>query len=135
MKNKRKYLMLLPLLIFGLGSCGSKTNDENKGANEDTSIAHVEEKKRYNIALTLENYTKYIEIRYMFGESSTSYYFQGALSYAFYDNVIIKAHSSSNGDYSIKLSVGSYASYYSISTRFSETPSIIGIEGNVIYWI
>lgn len=135
MKNKRKFFTLISLLVVSLSSCGSKTN-ESEDVRQEASVAQTEQMKKYNIVLTLDNYRTYIDQRYIATESYTSYYFQGSLSYAFYDNVVIRANNpnSGGGDYDIHLSAGGYGRFWS-SSRYTTEHKVIGITGNVIYWI
>ena len=129
---------------FTLVSCGSEsntTNTQNIVNNSDDIKEKTEEKQKYVIELNMDNYAKYIDVKSLpVGTGSSIYfivYFQGSLTYAYYDNVVITSHYSKTGqegyDTEIALSTGGYARWYSSGGNGSY--EIKGINGKVIYWI
>ena len=61
-------------------------------ATKTTTNNSVEEKEKYVVTLTKDNWEKYITIEEVPYESSVTthyHYFRGALAYAYYDNVIV----------------------------------------------
>ena len=148
MIKKTKFLgaLLIAACAFVLCSCGSSSNSSEKQNivnNNDNINDKAEEKQKYVIELNLNNYLKYIDKRFIpIGSGSTgyiTYYFQGSLSYAYYDNVVITSHFRSNKtgyeetDNEISLSTGGYAVWY--SSGANGLYSITAVSGKVIYWI
>ena len=94
--------------------------------------------EKHTVSITLENYSKYIEVSTSSVSEQTSYYFTGCLSYAFYDISFTLSYSSSryaltsteteivtcnaagNGTF---LGGGKYGA------------EIVSATGTVIYWI
>ena len=134
-KLKLAGALLAVAVAFCLASCGSNSSANNQPVVNSTDNINdkAEEKQKYVIELNMDNYLKYIDIKVMPESSSYNYYFQGSLSYAYYDNVVIK-YTRDSTDYEVNLSVGGYARYYSTS-RYAGTPSITSVSGKVIYWI
>ena len=122
-------------LFSCLISCGNNSVDSKLNNN---SIASVETMHKYNVQLNMNNYRTYIDIRSTtvdFSTSSNTYYvFDGALSYAYYDNVVINY--TINGETKeVKLSAGGFGNYYVSNSRVTTTAEITGISGSVIYWL
>jgi hypothetical protein len=119
------------LFLFCLTSCVS-TGDLM--GNNPTSNSTVETMKKHTVRLTMDNYQTYIEIRGISGESATTFNFEGALSYAYYDNVVI-SYKVNGEPRETKLNAGGYGRYYSSLRMASSTAEIIGVSGSVIYWM
>ena len=144
---KRKLKLAGALLAVAgalcLASCGSNSSANNQPVVNSTDDINekVETKQKYVIELNMENYQKYIDIRFIPSNNGSSshfnYYFQGSLSYAYYDNVVITSHYSRTGyeetDTEISLTTGGYARWY--STGGYGTTTLTGVRGKVIYWI
>lgn len=87
-KLLKTFLALIALLSTGtLSSCG---NDSVQLA-EETNVS-VEKMTKHVVNITPDNFSTYIDCRYQNSSSAgnygyTNYYFIGALSYAYYDNV------------------------------------------------
>lgn len=126
------------LVLVCLTSCGNNGNS-NANISNNSDITTVETMKKHTIKLTLDNYQTYIEIRSnteVFSTSSTtSYMFEGALDYAYYDNVVISYKVNDGEVKETKLSAGGYGKYYSTNSRVSSTAEIVGVSGSVIYWM
>ncbi len=132
-KRRFKFFTILFILLgfITLSSCGNKVNSSEKVDENAT------EKQKYVVELNIDNYKKYIDVRTTpYGDGYLIYYFDGTLSYAYYDNVIITYNRSSYGSYdngiNIGLSTGGYAKWYE-SRQTSCT--VIDVTGKVIYWI
>ena len=126
------------VVLVCLTSCGNNGNS-NANISNNSDITTVETMKKHTIQLTMDNYLTYIEIRGTTVVSSTSstttYVFEGALDYAYYDNVVI-SYKVNDGDIKeTKLSAGGYGKYFSTNSRASSTTEIVGVSGNVIYWM
>ena len=148
-KNRVLYLMIFLVTIFILASCGSSKNSESNSNSNDNTVSITsnngkEEKQKYIVDLNMDNYTKYLDIRYEpYGSGSNLYFrvcFYGSLSYAYYDDVVITNHFSRSNfeetDTDIKLSAGGYAYWYTLGGGSgSGTNTITKVSGKVIYWI
>jgi len=142
-KRKLKFAgaLLAVAGAFCLAACGSNSSANNQPVVNSTDNINekVETKQKYVIELNMENYQKYIDLRFLPGDSGsnsyTIYYFQGSLSYAFYDNVIVTYTVDGESEGSkVTLSSGGYGRYYT-SSRYSKTHTITNVSGKVIYWI
>ena len=126
MKNKLFYIIALAVPFLFLSSC--KTDNNGLGGTQvessDQSQQSTETKmKKYVVVLNTENYTKYIDLKMIdLGAANSYYFFEGSLSYAYYDDVVI------NETYS--LSTGGYYGYI-----YKNKPEVTSITGKVIYWI
>lgn len=137
---KRKIKLLGAIMIavctFGLASCGG---DSSNNTNEliinytDEIKEDATTKQKYVIELNMDNYHKYIDERVVYDKSSSSnkYALYGSLSYAFYDNVVVKYVFYSE-TFEIELSSGGYGN---MSKGYESKYKIIGVSGKVIYWI
>ncbi len=141
-KRKIKILgvLFLSLGLFCITSCNSKTNGNHKIVvnSTDDINENIETKQKYVIELNMDNYLKFIDIKIIPSNNDYfEYYFQGSLSYAFYDNVVITSHYSRAGyeetDTEITLSAGGYAMWHSSGGKGNIT--VIDVKGKVIYWI
>lgn len=132
----------LVLFICCFSIVGCNTNDGQIHTDE-TSSNNATIMEKHVVSLTIENYEKFITIETVpaIGDVSTSYYhyFSGALSYAFYDNVIITYNYNSNSTSTEKilaLNVGGCGTIITSSSRYgSSSYEIINVSGTIIYWI
>ncbi len=129
-------LIFLFVCVFDLFSCGS---NENKSIvkDEDDIDEKAEEKQKYVVELNMDNYEKYIDIRYEPDGSNSRICFYGSLPYAFYDDAVITSRVSRSGYEDvmkdIELSSGGYAYWHNTGGYWSY--KITGVSGKVIYWI
>lgn len=81
--------LLLSICLLCMTGC---TTNNGQIQTTDTPSNEVSVMEKHIVSITKDNYQKFltIETNYVVGSaSSTSYhYFRGALSYAFYDNVV-----------------------------------------------
>lgn len=143
--NMKKILISTMCLLGSLMIVGCSDNTPSSVNNN--VVEHAKEEK-YEIALTLSNYTNFIEIRrdtYGTDAYCFRYYFDGALSYAFYDNVSINYNSAftdssnktTNTSGTVKLNAGGYAQWYDVRSGYESryVYTITSITGNIIYWL
>lgn len=132
----RKIFISLLLIICLICIPGCSTNEST---NESTNAM-----EKHVVQITKENYKKFItiETNVVSGDSfSTAYhYFRGALTYGFYDDVVITYNwTSTSGDVSeeiLSLNVGGCATIVTVSTRYgSSNYEITNVSGTIIYWI
>lgn len=81
--------------------------------------------EKHIVSITKDNYQKFltIETNYVVGSASSTsyYYFRGALSYAFYDNVVITYDYRSNDtttERTLSLNVGGCGTITTSSSRY-----------------
>lgn len=90
--------LLFSICLLCMTGCAS-TNGQIQTTDTPSNDATVMEK--HIVSITADNYQKFLTVEINVvdgGSSSTSYhYFRGALSYAFYDNVIITYNYHSSG--------------------------------------
>lgn len=137
MKKILKALAVCNLFIFLaiLTSCGNNSSNNNAPDNNTP----VETMGKHTIQLTMDNYLTYIEIRGTTVVSSTSstttYVFEGALDFAYYENVVVR-YKLNDGDITeTKLNAGGYGKYYASNSRVTTNAEIVGVSGSVIYWM
>ena len=140
MKKLLKVIVLCNffVVLVCLTSCGNNGNS-NANISNNNDITTVDSMKKHTIQLTLDNYQTYVEIRSnteVFSTlTTTTFVFDGALDYAYYDNVVI-SYKVNDGDIKeTKLSAGGYGKYYETNSRVSSTAEIVGVSGSVIYWM
>ena len=87
---KKIFLMILPLLM--LTACDSKENKTSKtSTTEEGFTTETNENKKYEFALTMDNYWYFIDaFQTQTGSNNTTlvYTFEGVLSFAYYDHVV-----------------------------------------------
>ena len=90
---RKGIFLLLPLIL--ITGCTNNASTQNQDqSNKQEQISETDKTVRYDIALTKDNLWYYID--YSFTSSGNSDYetvscsFAGVLSYAYYDNVVIK---------------------------------------------
>ena len=131
----KKFLLSIILIVCLLCMVGCGAEDNNG-----------ETKTKQVVTLTMDNYQDYltIETTPVIGEVSSSYYnyFCGALSYAYYDNVIItydyisSDSSTTTTEKTIKLNVGGCGCIVTSSSRYGRTSyEITNVSGTITYWI
>lgn len=114
----------------------------NASSNSNNNVEHAE---KHQIALTLSNYDSYLDLRQGFYGNDyyfIYYYFDGALDYAYYDNVVIDYEYSYTDGFgtkkivskSLKLNVGGYGLWYTKSGS-GYTYKVTNASGSVIYWL
>ena len=138
----KKFLVLLISIISLLCLVGC-TSSNGQIKNTDTSSNEVSAKVKHVVSLTKDNYQKFltVEINHVVdGEVSIFYhYFRGALSYAFYDNVIITYDYSSGNtttEENLLLNVGGCGTIETDSSRFGTSRYIItNVSGTITYRI
>lgn len=125
----RRFLIFLILIVFLVAMTGCDTNT-------NTMEKHV-------VQITKENYEKYITIETNVVTSSSSsksyHYFRGALTYGFYDNVIITYNFTSTDGTTEKfllLNVGGCGTIVTMSSAYgSSNYEITNVSGSITYWI
>ena len=138
----KKFFVPLLLSICLLCMTGCTTNN-GQIQTTDTPSYEVPVMEKHIVSITKDNYQKFltIETNYVVGSaSSTSYhYFRGALSYAFYDNVVITYDYRSNDtttERTLSLNVGGCGTITTSSSRYgSSSYEITNVSGTIIYWI
>lgn len=144
--NMKKILISTMCLLGSLMIVGC--SDNTPSSVNSNVVEHAKEEK-YEIALTLSNYTNFIEIRRdTYGTDAYycfRYYFDGALNYAFYDNVSINynfaytdgSNKTTNTSGTVKLNAGGYAQWYDVRLTYESryVYTITSITGNIIYWL
>lgn len=138
---RKIYIPLLVIIcLLCLTSC---TSNNGKNHTTDTPSSEVSVMEKHIVSITKDNYQKFltVETNYVVGSSSsTSYhYFRGALSYAFYDNVVI-TYDYRSGDTTtertLSLNVGGCGTITTSSSRYgSSSYEITNVSGTIIYWI
>lgn len=133
---KNSTLVLFATLLLGLTSCNRKNEVNNTVQPEPVQSTQPEVKmERHEVELNINNYQTYINRRSLSDGSYASIYFEGALSYAYYDNVVItytRTNGSNKTTDTLKLSAGGYSSWY---TTGYGTYTVTDVSGKVIYWI
>ena len=132
--------LLLSVCLLCITGCAS---NNGQISTTDTSSNEVSVMEKHIVSITKDNYKKFltIETNYVIGSSSsTSYhYFRGALSYAFYDNVVITYYYRSNDtttERTLSLNVGGCGTITTSSSRYgSSSYEITNVSGTIIYWI
>ena len=138
----KKFFILLLLSICLLCVAGCASNN-GQIQNTDTPSNGVSVMEKHIVSITKDNYQKFltIETNYVVANSSsTSYhYFRGALSYAFYDNVVITYNYRSNDtttEVTLSLNVGGCGTIKTSDSRYgSSSYEITNVTGTIIYWI
>ena len=136
-------LLLLAICLFYMIGCTSDYGENQS----DASSREMSLPEKHVVNITLDNYKEYITIETNVvartSSSSSYHYFRGALSYAFYDNVIISYnyHSDSTSgstttEETLFLNAGGCGTITTKSSRYGGTSyEISDVSGTVIYWI
>lgn len=136
--------LFFSICLLCMTGCAS-TNGQIQTTDTPSNDATVMEK--HIVSITADNYQKFLTVEKNVvdgGSSSTSYhYFRGALSYAFYDNVIItyNYHSSGTSDDTItekklSLNAGGCGTIITSNSRYGNSSyEITNVTGTIIYWI
>lgn len=142
----KKFLLSI-ILIFCLPCMAGCGTDLPCRAGCGTEVNNGETKTKHVVNLTIDNYQDYltIETTLYIRDYMTSYYnyFRGALSYAYYDNVIITYDYISSGssttttEETIKLNLGGCGCIVtSSSSRYGgNSYEITNVSGTITYWI
>lgn len=138
----KKISISILLLICILCFVGCNSNN-GKEQNTNTPSTEVSVMEKHVVNITKENYQKFITIEKLSvvgSISSTSYhYFRGALSYAYYDNVIVTYNYISNSTITEKtlyLNAGGCGTITTSSSRYgSSSYEIVNVTGTITYWI
>lgn len=133
-------IVAVVLFVCCFGIVGCNTNNKQISTSESPSNVAIMEK--YIVDITMENYRKFITIETVpvFWSTSTSYYhyFSGALSYAFYDGVIVTYNYRSDGitEKTLTLNAGGCGMIATSSSKYgSSSYEITNVSGIIIYWI
>lgn len=140
MRKKLFVPILLSICLLCITGC-AQSNGQIQTTDTPSNEVSVMEKHIVNI--TKDNYQKFLTIEtdsVVGSVSSTSYhYFRGALSYAFYDNVVITYdyHSGDTAtEKTLSLNVGGCGTIITNSSRYgSSSYEITNVSGTIIYWI
>ncbi len=135
-------IIAIALIVCCFGVVGCTPNDGQINTDE-TPSNNVTKMEKYVINITKYNYQKFITIETMPNstDTATSYYhyFRGALSYAFYDNVIVTYNFNSNStstEKTLALNAGGCGTITTSSSRYgSSSYEITNVSGTIIYWI
>ncbi len=141
-KFETSFIAALVLFVCCFGIAGCNTNNGQIHTDE-TPSNNVSVMEKHVVSISMENYKKFITIETVpfIGDVSTSYYhyFSGALSYAFYDNVIVTYNYNSNSTSTeniLTLNVGGCGTITTSSSRYgSSSYEITNVSGTIIYWI
>lgn len=138
----KKFLLsiILRFCLPCMAGCGTEVN------RCGTAVNNGETKTKHVVNLTIDNYQDYltIETTPYNRDYSTSYYnyFRGALSYAYYDNVIITYDYISSGsdttttERTIKLNVGGCGCIVTSKSKYGDISyEITNVSGTITYWI
>lgn len=139
MKKSFFVLLLLAICLFCMIGC-APDNGENLS---DASSNEMPLPEKHIVNITMDNYKEYITIEtnvVVRSSSSSSYhYFKGALSYAFYDDVVITYdfHSgSTTTEETLFLNVGGCGTITTSGSRYGSTSyEIVNVTGTIIYWM
>jgi len=132
-------LVFFSLVLFG---CSGTITQEIKTSEEPSTESIAFEK--HIVSLTLDNYQKFFTIsRNTVGTGSYDNNLSGALSYAYYDNVVITyllvyqgRGETTETEHTLNLNVGGCGTIHTTSSQYgSTTYRITGVSGTVIYWI
>ena len=136
--------LLFSICLLCMTGCAS-TNGQIQTTDTPSNDATVMEK--HIVSITADNYQKFLTVEKNVvdgGSSSTSYhYFRGALSYAFYDNVIITYNYHSSGtsgdtitEKKLSLNAGGCGTIITSNSRYGNSSyEITNVTGTRIYWI
>lgn len=138
-----KKISISILLLFCIVCLVGCTSNNGKVQNTDTSSTEVSVMEKHVVNITKENYQKFITIEKSSvvgsGYSTSYHYFRGALSYAYYDNVIITYNYTSNSmitEKTLYLNVGGCGTITTSSSKFgSSSYEIVNVSGTITYWI
>lgn len=138
----KKITISILLLICILCFVGCNSNN-GKVQNTGTSSTEVSVMEKHVVNITKENYQKFItieELSVVGSNYSTFYhYFRGALSYAYYDNVIVTYNYISNNTITEKtlyLNAGGCGTITTSGSRYgSSSYEIVNVTGTITYWI
>lgn len=139
MKKISISILLLICILFFVG-CNSNNGKEQ---NTDAPSTEVSVMEKHVVNITKANYQKFITIEkssVVESNSSTSYhYFRGALSYAYYNNVIVTYNYISNStttEKTLYLNAGGCGTITTSSSRYgSSSYEIVNVTGTITYWM
>ena len=132
--SKIVLLFIFVAFCFSLSGCvdGNDSNGVSPSGNPNlpTMEKHV-------VTITTDNYLKYIEVSTSSSYGQTSYYFEGCLSYAFYDVSFTMSYSTSSLITDIKTEIVNCnaAGNGTFSGGGKYSAKIEAVSGTVIYWI
>lgn len=95
--NKIKKALLVLIPVLAISACTDKTSSEEskqQGSSSNTQITEKDKTTKYDIEITLDNLWYYFD--YSISKTTTTAYysvkceFKGLLSYAYYENVVVK---------------------------------------------
>ena len=127
--------LLLSICLLCMTGCASNNGQIQ---NTDTPSNGVSVMEKHTVSITLENYSKYIEVSTSSAYGQTSYYFTGCLSYAFYDISFTLSYSSSSYDLTsteteiVTCNAAGNGTFLGGGKYGAE---IVSATGTVIYWI
>lgn len=135
----KKFFILLLLSICLLCMMGCTSNNRQTQTT-DAPSNKVSVMEKHMVSITNDNYQKYLTIETNYEESYRSHHhFRGALSYAFYDNVVI-TYNYRSGDTitekTLSLNVGGCGTITTWSSiHGSSSYEITNVSGTITYWI
>lgn len=135
----KKFFILLLLSICLLCMMGCTSNNRQTQTT-DAPSNKVSVMEKHMVSITNDNYQKYLTIETNYeGSSISHHHFRGALSYAFYDNVVI-TYNYCSGDTitekTLSLNVGGCGTITTWSSiHDSASYEITNVSGTITYWI
>lgn len=108
----------------------------------DTPSNELSVMEKHIVSITKDNYQKFLTVEINSVSSVAFHYFRGALSYAYYDNVVITYNlnysdrTPNKTGQTLPLNVGGCGTITTVSTQYgSSSYEITDVSGSIIYWI
>lgn len=135
----KKFFILLLLSICLLCMIGCTSNNRQTQTT-DAPSNKVSVMEKHMVSITNDNYQKYLTIETNEGSSRSHHHFRGALSYAFYDNVVITynyRYEDTITEKNLSLNVGGCGTITTTwsSIHGSSSYEITNVSGTITYWI
>ena len=117
--------------IASLTACGSKSS----GGSANNNQSNEQKMKKHVVSLTKDNFYNYVEVT----QTNTTFIFNGALSYALYENVTVSCIFNKGKTYekteTLKLNAGGNASYVTGANYMDQTIELLTVSGTLTFWM